>query len=323
MPISSFQVSDVLDARRFLTKFLTPTRLVRAESLEPVSGAQVWLKLEIENPTGTFKVRGALNAVRHRSQQSHFEGVVTSSTGNHGAAIAFAARQMNLKSRIYLPENPNPVKRERIAKLCAEIVEVGRDLEESREHAAKFSKESGWPLIVDVDDPHIAAGAGTIACEILEQAPSTDVIVVPVGDSNLIRGIAYAAKQIRPAIRIIGVQAEKAPAYYRSWKEHRSLSTETADTIADGLSTRTTTEDNVRQLVDLVDDIRLVSEEEMLRAIAFLLINEHTLAEPAGAAATAALLKSGNEFAGRNVALLVSGANIAPDVLRRAVALTT
>ena len=314
-------MSDVLDARKFLTKFLTTTRLVRAESLEAVSGAQVWLKLEIENPTGTFKVRGALNGVARRLQKSHCEGVVTSSTGNHGAAIAFAARQMNIRSRIYLPENPNPVKRDRIAKLGAEIFEVGKDLDESREAAAKFSEESGWPLIVDVDDPHIAAGAATIACEILDQAPSTDVIVVPVGDSNLIRGIAYAAKQIRPSVRIVGVQAEKAPAYYKSWKEQRSLSTETADTIADGLSTRTTTEDNVRQLVDLVDDIWLVSEEEMLSAIAFLLINEHTVAEPAGAASTAALLKSGKEFADKNVALLVSGANIAPDVLRRAVAL--
>lgn len=315
-------MSDVFDARKFLTNFLTPTRLVRTESLEAVSGAQVWLKLEIENPTGTFKVRGALNAVNRRLRESRCDGVVTSSTGNHGAAIAFAARQMNIRSRIYLPENPNPVKRDRIAKLGAEIVEVGRDLEESREHAAKFSKESGWPLIVDVDDPHIASGAATIASEILEQQPSTDVMVVPVGDSNLIRGIAFAAKQIRPTVRIVGVQAEKAPAYYRSWKEHRSLSTETADTIADGLSTRTTTEDSVRQLVDLVDDIRLVSEEEMLRAIVFLLLNEHTVTEPAGAASTAVLLKSGKEFAGRNVALLVSGANIAPDVLRRAVAST-
>jgi threonine dehydratase len=227
---------------------------------------------------------------------------------------------MNLKSRIYLPENPNPVKRDRIAKLGAEIVEAGRDLEESRKHASKFSKESGWPLIVDVDDPQIAAGAATIACEIIEQGASVDAIVVPIGDSNLIRGIAYAAKQIRPTVRIIGVQAERAPAYYISWKARRAESTETADTIADGLSTRTTTEDNVRQLAALVDDIRLVGEEEMLRAIAFLLLNEHTLAEPAGAATTAALLKSGKEFAGKNVALLVSGANIAPDILRRAVA---
>lgn len=313
-------MSDVLDARKFLETFLTPTRLVRAESLERASGARVWLKLEIENPTGTFKVRGALNAVRHRLRESRLEGVVTSSTGNHGAAIAFAAREMNLKSRIYLPENPNPVKRDRIAKLGGEIVEVGRDLEESRKHAAKFSQESGWPLIVDVDDPQIAAGAATIACEIFEQAASVDAIVVPVGDSNLIRGIAYAAKQIRPSVRIIGVQAERAPAYYLSWKARRAESTETADTIADGLSTRTTTEDNVRQLTALVDDIRLVAEKEMLYAIAFLVLNEDTLAEPAGAAATAALLKSGKEFAGKNVVLLVSGANIAPEILRRAVA---
>ncbi len=310
---------DVLEARKFLEKYLTPTRLVRADSLDSASGAQVSLKLEIENPTATFKVRGALNTLRCRLARGHLEGVVTSSTGNHGAAIAFAARAMNLAARIYLPENPNPVKRARIAKLGAEIVEVGRDLDESREHAAKYSQENGWPLIVDIDDPDIAAGAATISCEILEQAPATDVIVVPVGDSNLIRGVACAAKQIRPAVRIIGVQAEGAPAYYRSWKEHQSLNTPSIDTIADGLATRTTTKDNVAQLNALVDDIRLVSDDEMLRAIAHLLLNEHTVAEPAGAATTAALLKSGREFAGKNVVLLVTGANIAPDILRRAV----
>jgi threonine dehydratase len=315
----TFAMADVLDAREFLKKYLAPTRLVHADSLDAASGARVSLKLEIENPTGTFKVRGALNAVRHHLRKKRPEGVVTSSTGNHGAAVAFAAQEMKLRARIYLPENPNPVKRARIAKLGAEIVEVGRDLEESRAHADKFSRESGWPLIVDVDDPDIAAGTATIACEILEQAPATDVLIVPVGDSNLIRGVAYAAKQIHPGIRVIGVQARTAPAYYLSWKSHRSESTETADTIADGLSTRTTTEDNVRQLVELVDDVRLVTDEEMLRAIAFLLLNEHTVAEPAGAASTATLLKSGKEFAGKKVALVVSGANIAPDVLRRTV----
>jgi threonine dehydratase len=319
MPNNTFQMPDVLEARKFLEKYLTPTRLVRAESLDSASGAHVSLKLEIENPTATFKVRGALNAIHCRLLRGRLEGVVTSSTGNHGAAIAFAAREMNLRARIYLPENPNPVKRARIAKLGAEIVEVGRDLDESRVHAANYSRENGWPLIVDIDDPDIAAGAATISCEILAQAPATDVIVVPVGDSNLIRGVAFAAKQIRPAISIVGVQAEQAPAYYRSWKEHRSLDTPSADTIADGLATRTTTENNVAQLNALVDDIRLVSDDEMLRAIAHLLLNEHTLAEPAGAAATAALLKSGTEFAGKNVVLLVTGANIAPDILRRAV----
>lgn len=318
MPDRPFQMSDVLDARKFLEKYLTPTRLVPAASFDTTSGAQVSLKLEIENPTATFKVRGALNAIRCRLQRGRLEGVITSSTGNHGAAIAFAAREMNIRARIYLPENPNPVKRARIAKLGAEIVEVGRDLDESREHAVKYAQEKGWPLIVDIDDPDIAAGAATISCEIFERAPLTDVIIVPIGDSCLIRGVAFAAKQIRASVCIIGVQAEGAPAYYRSWKERRSLGTPTVDTIADGLAARTTTEENVAQLNSLVDEIRLVSDDEMLHAIAYLLLNEHTLAEPAGAATTAALLKSRKEFAGKNVVLLVTGANIAPDILRRA-----
>lgn len=314
-----FEFSDVIEARAFLAKRLTPTRLVRAPSLDSAGGATVWLKLETENPTGTFKVRGALNALWRRSQRGRLNGVVTSSTGNHGAAVAYAARENGLPARIFLPENPNPVKRARIAQLGAEIVEAGHDLEESRRHAARFSKERGWPLIVDVDDPDICAGAATIACEILEQVSDADVIVVPVGDSNLIRGVAFAAKQIRPKIRIIGVQAEGAPAYYRSWKERRSLETATADTIADGLGTRTTTVGNVEQLTKLVDEMRLVSDEGMLRAIHFLLLNEHVVAEPAGAAATASYLASGRDVAGLKVVLLVTGANIAPDILRRAV----
>jgi len=314
-----FDYSDVLEARKFLATRLMPTRLVHAHSLDEATGAAVWLKLETENPTASFKVRGALNSLWRRSQRGRLEGVVTSSTGNHGAAVAFAAREMAVPARIYLPANPNPVKRARIAKLGAEIVEVGRDIVESRRHAAEFSRERGWPLIVDVDDPDICAGAATIACEILERLPTADVLVVPLGDSCLIRGVAFAARHIRPEIRVIGVQAEGAPAYFRSWNAHRSLETDSIDTIADGLATRTTTEANVRQLIRLVDEIRLVSDEEMLRAVHFLLLNEHAVAEPAGAAATAALLKSGREWAGRNVAAVVSGANIAPEILRRAV----
>jgi threonine dehydratase len=314
-----FEYRDVLEARKFLAERLTPTRLVRASSLGAASGAVVSLKLESENPTGSFKVRGALHAVWRRSQRGHIEGVVTSSTGNHGAAVAFAARELGVPARIYLPENPNPVKRARIAELGAEIIEAGRDIVESREKAADFARERGWPVIDDAEDPGICAGAATIACEILDEAPETDVLFVPVGDSALIRGVAFAARQIKPKIHVIGVQAEGAPAYYRSWKKRHSLATESIHTIADGLATRTTTEENVRQLIHLVDEMRLVSDEEMLGAIHHLLLDEHVVAEPAGAATTAALLKGGREWAGRNVALVVSGANIAPEILRRAV----
>jgi len=141
--------------------------------------------------------------------------------------------------------------------------------------------------------------------------------VVPMGDTALIRGVAAAVKQIAPRVRIIGVQAERAPAYYRSWKEDRVVGTETCDTIADGLATRTPDAENVRDVKRLVDDVVLVSEDAMLRAIEVLLVEEHVLAEPAGAASTAALLAGGVEF-GDNVVLVVSGANISKDVLRRA-----
>ena len=274
----------------------------------------------LEEPlTGSFKVRGALNALSCRQKRGSLEGVVTSSTGNHGAGVAYAARQFNLPAAIFLPANPNPAKRARIAHLGAQIFEVGRDLEESRKHAAEFSRERGWPLIVDVDDPDICAGAATIGCEILEQLPGTEVIIVPVGDSNLIRGVAFAAKQLKGSVRIVGVQASGAPAYYRSWKEHRALETDTADTIADGLATRTTTESNVRELGRLVDDMRVVSDDEMLQAVRWLLLDEHIVAEPSGAAATGALLAGGREFEGKVVVALVTGANIPIEILRRAI----
>jgi threonine dehydratase len=316
-------MADIAEARRFLAPYLTPTRLVRSSSLSRETGADVWLKLESENPTSSFKVRGALNSLGQRLRRGRLEGVVTSSTGNHGAAVAFAAREMKIPARVYLPANPNPVKRATIASLGAEIVEIGRDIEDSRQHAAQFSKDRGWPLIVDVDDMDIAAGAATIGIELVEQLPEVDTIIVPVGDSNLIRGVAFAAKSARQGVRVVGVQAAGAPAYYLSWKERRSISTERVDTMADGLAARATTEDNVKQMIELVDEMRLVTDQELLHAVRRLLLDEHVVAEPAGAAATAALLQmhkdpASTALAGQRIALVVSGANLTPAILRQA-----
>src|SRR5258706_6166619 len=171
---------------------------------------------------------------------------------------------------------------------------------------------------MDDVEGHLPAGPATIGCEILEQCPAASAILVPMGDTALIRGIAAAAKQLAPQVKIIGVQAERAPAYFLSWKEGKVVGTETCDTIADGLATRTPEAANVRDVKRLVDDVVLVSEEQMLRAIETLLLEEHVLAEPAGAASTAALLKS-SAGCGDHVALVVSGANISREVLRRAI----
>ncbi len=317
------ELASIREAREFLARHFAATRLMEAAFLSGKTGRRVWLKLETELPTGSFKVRGALWALAARLKKDSVEEVVASSTGNHGAAVAWAAKLLGVRARIFLPARCNPVKRGRIAALGAEIVESGgADLAAAFELANEYAKRPGVYFLNDATDVDLPAGPATIGCEILEQFPDVDSIVVPMGDTALIRGIAAAVKQMAPRVRIIGVQAERAPSYFLSWKEDRVVGTETCDTIADGLATRTPDAANVRDVKSLVDDVVLVSEEQMLRAIEILLIEEHVLAEPAGAASTAALLNanSATKF-GDKVVLVVSGANISREVLRRAVGL--
>jgi threonine dehydratase len=315
---NSIRFEDVQQARELLRGIVPVSRLTHAASLAQASGADVRLKLECKGPTGSFKVRGAIVAIQRRMEQGGARGVVTSSTGNHGAAVAFAATQRNLPAAIFLPEKPNPVKRERIAGLGAQIFEAGRDIEESRERAAEFAQQRGWALITDGVDPEIVIGTATIGCEVIEQFPDVEMIYVPIGDSSLIRGIAFAAKELKPQVRVIGVQAQGASAYAQSWRERRAITLESAATCADGMGTRVALEQNVHELCELVDDMQLVSDEEMLRAVLRLIIDEHVVAEPAGAATTAALLKTGQASAGKKVVLLVTGANLTQDLLRQA-----
>ena len=303
-----------------MAKYFARTRLIEAPFLSRKTGKKAFLKLETELPTGTFKVRGAFWALAQRMKKGRVREVVASSTGNHGAAVAYAAKEFGIAAKIFLPVNCNPVKRGRIEALGAAIVESGGgDLASAFELAAEYAKRPDVFFLNDATDTDLPAGPATIACEILEQLPETSSISVPMGDTALIRGIAAASKQIAPQVKIIGVQAERAPAYYLSWKEGKVVGTETCDTIADGLATRTPEAENVHDVRSLVDDVVLVSEEQMLRAIEVLLMEEHVLAEPAGAASTAALLKSSGGC-GESPVLIVSGANISREVLKRAIA---
>lgn len=311
-------VEKINAAREIIRELVPVSRMIQTESVSAASRAKVFLKLESEGPTGSFKVRGAYHAIRRRLEKGNIPGVVTSSTGNHGAATAFAAKHLGLPARIYLPENPNPAKRARIAQQNAEIVEVGAFLEESREHAEKFASESGWFNLVDGVDAEMLPGTATIGCEIVEQVTDVDVLLVPVGDSTLIRGLATATKLLKPKTRVIGVQAALAPAYALAFEKGHGLSTDVIDTIADGLSVRDATEENVREIAKCVDEFMLVSEEEMLSAVRHLYEKENVLAEPSGAATTAAILKSDGAFAGKTLVALVSGANLSDELRRRA-----
>jgi len=308
----------IQEARKFLSQYLAPTRLVEAPSLSRATGNQVRLKLEAELPTASFKVRGAIWALSERMKKEPITEVVATSTGNHGAAVAYAAHKLGVKATIFLPENCNAVKRDRIAKLSATIVER-KDLTDAYEEVKRYARERDAYFLNDATDLILPAGPGTIAIEILEQAPDTQAIYIPMGDTALVRGIAAAAKQISPSVKIVGVQSERAPAYTLSWRQGEAICTETCDTIADGLATRTTFSENVVAIRELVDDAVLVSEDQMLDAIGRLLFEEQVLAEPAGAATTAALLlKRDSDL--EKIALVVSGANISKEVLRQAVA---
>lgn len=311
-------VAEVRSARKLLKRYLPITPVVPATGLARRLGGSTHLKLEGTLPTGSFKPRGALCALASRLESGPVPRVVASSTGNHGAAVAWAARAMSVPATIFLPRGANPVKRARIERLGARIVEAGRDLSDAAAAARAFVEREEAYYLNDATDPVLPAGPATIGCEILEQLPEAREIWVPIGDTALIRGVARATKALRPEIRIVGVQAAEAPSYYLSWKEGRVVATETCDTIADGLATRTPHPPNVRAIRELVDDVVLVTEEEMLRAVRHLLLEEHVVTEPAGAATTAALLAA--ESAAPGTVLLVTGANLSLEVLRQVVA---
>lgn len=307
------------EAREFLARYFKPTRLVEAASLKKNAAQKVFLKLECELPTGSFKVRGALYALHANLQRGEVKEVVASSTGNHGAAVAYAAQMLGVKAKIFLPAKNNPVKREKIAQLGAEIMEAGAiDLAAAYEAALTYARTSGAFFLNDATDPDLPAGPGTIGLEIVDELPEVATIYVPMGDTALIRGVAAAAKHVSKKVKIVGVQSEQAPSYFLSWKSGRAISTKTCDTIADGLATRTPVAANVGAIRELVDEVILVSEREMLDAIANLAVGERVVAEPAGVAATAAFLKSQDE-AGAAV-LLVTGANVERGILQRAIA---
>ncbi|OLD57108.1 MAG: hypothetical protein AUI64_01100 [Acidobacteria bacterium 13_1_40CM_2_64_6] len=217
----------------------------------------VYLKLESDLPTASFKIRGALFSLSERVRAGEVAEVVAASTGNHGAAVAYAGRQLRVRTTIFLPTRPNPVKAPRIRELGASLVETGPDLTAAIDAAHEYAARIGAFFLHDASDPDVPVGAATIGREILLERPETGVIYVPVGDSALIRGVASAAKHLRPASRIVGVVAERGPAYYLSWQRGRVVETASADTIADGLAVRRPLAPNVAAIGELVDEMRL------------------------------------------------------------------
>lgn len=305
---AEFERAESLIRQRF-----EPSRLVRSAALSDRLRSDVHLKLECELPTGSFKVRGAYYALWRQREAAEVSEVVAASTGNHGAAVAWAARELGLVAQIFVPNGANPTKAARIRSLGAHLTESGPDIEGARRAAEAYVADSGAFLLDDATSDTVPTGAGTIGLELLAQLPDCHALIVPVGDSALIRGVAAAMKAVRPDVHVTGVQASGAPAYYRSWQAGTVVTTETADTIADGLATTRPTDANVTAVRELVDAMVLVDEQDMLDAMRWLQANEGIVAEPAGAAAVAVLLNTDTWRFPSTVAL-ITGGNVAPAV---------
>lgn len=313
----------IVAARAALAPYLARTPIVRVDPAA-AGGRTIYLKNETVLPTGSFKVRGAIYALKALLAREAVTEVVAASTGNHGAAVAYAGRLMGVPARIFLPAHPNPVKAARVRELGAVLVETGRDLTAAIDAAQEYSTSAHAFFLHDASSPEIPAGTATIGAEMLEDVPDVDEVYVPMGDTALIRGVASALRLSSRRIRIVGVAAEAAPAYYLSWTSGHVTETETADTIADGLAVRRPLAANVAAIRALVDDVVIVSEREMLGAIGWMRAATGILAEPSGAASVAAVIagKSGGPGAAVQRAApvtvaLVTGGNISPEVERQ------
>ena len=310
---------DVLEAQEVVHQFLHCTPLHFYPGLSFLLGADVFVKHENHHQTGAFKVRGGINLISSLSEEEKQAGVISATRGNHGLSIAFAAQMFGVKAVIVVPEGNSPEKNEQMLNLGVELMVFGRDFDEAREKAEQLQTEKGYRYIHPANEPKIIAGVGTYALEIFEDLKEPDYIFLPIGLGSGISGSCVVAEHVNARVKIIGVQAENAPAVTLTWREGRDITTESANTIADGLATRVPAYMTMDIMQQRVDDILLVSEEEIKEGIRIFLKETHNLAEGAAAASLAAALKMKDKMAKKKVVLVLTGGNIDTQTLREVI----
>ena len=311
--------TDVLAARSAVGRHLRRTPLASYPALDALLGARLLVKHENHQPTGAFKVRGGVNLISRLSPEERARGVIAASTCNHGQSVAYAARLFGAPATVVVPEGANPLKVAAMRAFGAEVVFHGEDFDAARGHCEELARVQGTRYVHSGDEPLLIAGVATISLEIFEDAPEVETIVVPVGGGSGAAGACLVAKTVNPRVEVIGVQAERAPAAYKSWRA-KELLEDVMETGAEGLATRTAFELPQRMMWEMLDDFVLVSEEEIRNAVALYVEHARTLAEGAGAASLAGALKLRERLAGRAVAVVLSGGNITVGQLRRALA---
>lgn len=293
------------------------TPLDRSNTFSRMTGGEVYLKLECLQRTGSFKIRGAYYAISKLKDRIKAKGCVAASAGNHAQGVAYAASSAGVKATIVMPEFSPAAKIQATLGYGAELVLHGRTYDEATTRASEICEEKKSVFIHSFDDPMVIAGQGTIGLEILEDMPNLDVIVVPVGGGGLISGVSIALKNIKPNVKIYGVQASGAPSMAASLKKGEIVELPTVDTIADGIAIKKPSNLTLDITSELVDDIIVVDDDEIAHAIFMLLERCKQVVEPAGAVGLAALLGEKIYVKGKNVGVIISGGNIDMSLLAR------
>jgi threonine dehydratase len=311
-------LEDVLLARKQIAPYLLRTPMHSYPAVNELIGTEVFIKHENYQPVGSFKVRGGVNLISQLSEEERARGVIAASTGNHGQSVSFAARLFGVKARIVVPEAANPGKVASMQGMGAEVTFHGERFDEARIHCEQLAGGNGYRYIHSGDEPLLISGVATEALEMLEDEPALDVIFVPVGGGSGAGGVCITARAIKPALQVIGVQSESSPAAYESWRQNRLV--EAPDqTIAEGLATGTAFALPQQIMWKMLDRFVLVTDDEILQAMAWMIERAHTLAEAAGAAPLAAVFRMRDELRGKRIGLVCSGANTSLEHLKRAI----
>ncbi|MCP1828769.1 threonine dehydratase [Bradyrhizobium sp. USDA 4532] len=305
---AAITLADIRRAADVIRDAVMVTACNESRTLGEICGCRLFLKFENLQFTATFKERGALNRLQALSPEERKRGVIAMSAGNHAQGVAYHAKRLGIPATIVMPIGTPMVKIENTRRHGAEVIITGQTLEECFAFVGSHAAQKGLILIHPYDDPLIIAGQGTIGLEMLATVPELDILVVPIGGGGLISGIATAAKALKPSIQVVGVQAQLYPSMYNAVKGEQLPMR--GDTLAEGIAVKAPGQITTKIVRELVDDIILVSEDQIERAVATLISIEKTVVEGAGAAGLAAVLAAPERFAGSSVGLVLTGGNI-------------
>ena len=301
-------LADVRAAAERIKGHVVRTPTLYSKTLSKITGADIWLKFENLQFTAAYKERGALNALLLLNDEQRARGVIAASAGNHAQGLSYHGTRLGVPVTIVMPKTTPTVKVMQTESVGGTVVLEGETFDEAYAHARKLEIELGLTFVHPFDDPHVAAGQGTVALEMLEDAPGIETLVIPIGGGGLLTGMGVAARAIKPAIGLVGVQATLFPSMYAKLK-HLDLPCG-GDTLAEGIAVKVPGTFTSAVLAEIVDDIVLVDEPALETAVALLLQIEKTVVEGAGAAGLAALLTHRKRFAGRKIGLVLCGGNI-------------